>query len=332
MSWIYLTEPGARLTERGGCYVISRENETICEIPKEVAEGAVIIDTVQVSSHVVTDFLKRGLPLTWLSSTGKFFGRLETTQNQDVMRQAEQFALQEDDKFRVDLSRRIIFAKVYNQITVLRRYNRSANDPDIDKAIHDIRRTADNLHKAETINSIMGYEGTMARIYFAALGHIMPDEFKFEKRTRQPPTDRFNSMLSFGYTLLMYDFYTAIVNVGLHPYVGFLHSLSNGHPALASDLMEPWRPAIVDSMCLSLVSHHEIRAEQFIQDTENDGVYLDKIGRRIFIKAYEKKMQSLNKYFDGNYSWRHTIEMECRSYSLALDRKNFELMRQLIIR
>lgn len=332
LSWLYITEEGARLNRQGGHYIIKRENEIICEVPEGLVEGVVLIDQVQVSSSVIVDCLRRNLPVTWLSTTGRFYGRLTSTQNQDVLRQAEQFALAEEDKFRLELAKRIVFGKIYNQMTVLRRYNRTAKSTTIDEALQYMRAIADKLHMAESIESIRGYEGAIARRYFAELGSMLPDDFSFARRSRRPPLDRFNSLLSFGYTLLLYDFYTAIVNTGLHPYVGFLHSLRNGHPALASDLMEPWRPAIVDSMCLSLISHHELHAEHFIEDEMTGGIYLDRIGRRVFICAYEKRMQSINRYFKGEYSWRYTVGMECNSYSLALDRKDVELLRPLVIR
>lgn len=332
MSWIYVTEPGARFGKRGGNYVISRENETICEIPAATAEGAVIVDTVQVSSAVIVDFLQRGLPLTWLSTRGQFFGRLESTMNQNVLRQREQFYLRDDEDFTLALSKRIIFGKIYNQMTVLRRYQRSTDSQSIPQALIQIRAIADHLESAKSTEEIMGYEGSIARIYFNEIGKLPEKAFRFEKRSKRPPKDRFNAMLSFGYTLLMYDFYTAISNCGLHPYVGFLHALKTGHPALASDLMEPWRAAVVDGMCLSLVSHHEIREENFQKNEDNGGTYLDKIGRRIFIRAYERKMQSVNRYFKGGYSWRHTIQMACDAYSLAISRKNVDDLRPLIIR
>lgn len=332
MSWLYVTELGAQLTKKGGQYVVRRENETICEVPAALVEGVTLIDSVQVSSAVIVDFLSRGIPLTWLSTEGKFFGRLESTSHQNVLRQQKQFALTEDDAFAKALARQIIFGKIYNQMTVLRRYNRKAQREDVEKALVQIRAVADKLHRTASIEEIMGIEGIIARTYFSALSAVLPEEFRFEKRTRRPPEDPFNSMLSFGYTLLMYDFYNAILNCGLHPYVGFLHALRNGHPALASDLMEPWRPAVVDSFSASLVTHHEIRPEHFRKDEETGGVYLDRVGRRIFLMAYEKKMRSVNKYFGGSYSWRHTVGMECESYSLALERKDLTLLRPLIIR
>lgn len=332
MSWIYITEAGARLTKKGGRYIISRENEVVGEVPAATVEGAAVIDHVEVSAAVLVDFLKRGIPFTWLSSKGEFYGRLESTMDQDVMRQKLQFAMRDDEPFSFGLSRMIVFGKLYNQMTLLRRYNRTKEDEKIDMARRNIRAAADRLHQARTIEDIMGYEGIAARFYFAALGAVVPEAFRFDKRTRQPPKDPFNSLLSFGYTLLMYDFYTAITQAGLHPYVGFLHALRNGHPALASDLMEPWRPAVADAVALALVSRKEIRPEHFQKSETNDGIYLDRVGRRIFLAAYEKKMQSPSKYFGGTYSWRHTLRMQVRSFSLALARKDISLFKPLVIR
>ena len=96
MSWIYVTEPGAKLAKQGGRYVISRENETICEVPSAVVEGVTLFDSIQISSSVIVDFLERNIPLTWLSSTGRFFGRLESTDHQNVLRQKEQLRLRKE--------------------------------------------------------------------------------------------------------------------------------------------------------------------------------------------------------------------------------------------
>lgn len=332
MSWLYITEEGARLSRRGGHYIISREKETLCEVPSALVEGIILIDSVQVSSAIVVDLLRRGIPLTWLSSRGSFFGRLESTAHQNVFRQEKQFSLRVQSDLCLALSKRIIFDKIYNQMTILRRYNRERQDPSIDTALHNIRAAADRLHQAETTDQVMGYEGIISKFYFYALGTLVPESFQFRKRTRQPPKDPFNSLLGFGYTLLMYDFYTAIENLGLHPYVGFLHALKNGHPALASDLMEPWRPAVVDALCLSMTARGEITADLFDRAEPEGGVYLNRVGRRIFIQKYEKKMSSVNRYFQGAYSWRHTIMMQCESFCQALSEKNAECLKPLVIR
>ena len=331
MTWLYVTEPGLRVTKNGGHIVLIQENEVVCKIPSETVEGVTVIDSVQVSSAVISFLLLKKVPVTWLSSGGKYFGRLESTQSHDVFCQKEQFDLLADTEFCLLLAKKVINCKIYNQRTVLRNYNRRAKLDSVVELYQKIKYLSEKIDGAETVEVIMGYEGSIARNYFQALGQLVPEDFHFDTRTKQPPRDRFNAMLSFGYTLLLYDFYTAIQNTGLHPYIGFLHALKNGHPALASDLMEPWRAAIVDSLCLSLINHNEIKPGSFTQSPEG-GTYLDRMGRKIFIREYERKMKSVNSYFGGQYSWRHTIQMECDSYRLAIHRKDIEALKPLVTR
>ena len=332
MSWLYLTEVGAKLGMKEGHYVISRGEENIAEIPAEIVEGITLIDKVQVSSKIIVDCLERNVPVTWLSTEGQFFGRLESTSNRDILQVKAQFEALENYAFRLDLSRMVVFRKIYNQRTILRNYNRRAKSTDVRSIYEKIGILMGKIRSAGSVDEIMGYEGAVSRLYFKALNVFLPREFQFERRTRRPPRDYFNSMLSFGYTLLLYDFYNAIVNSNMNPYIGFLHTLHKGHPALASDLMEPWRAAVVDSFCLAMVTHHEIDDTYFIKNDDNGGVYLNRVGRRIFLKAYERKMRSMNSYFNGKYSWRHTVQMECDSYRQAIHKKDPILLRAMVIR
>ena len=184
--------------------------------------------------------------------------------------------------------------------------------------IHNMMTMADHLKTAEDRESLMGYEGMAAKIYFSALGKIVDPAFSFEKRSKRPPLDPFNSLLSFAYTLIMYELFTAITNEGLHPYVGFLHALKEHHPALASDLLEEWRAVLADSFVMALVQHHEIKEEHFCHDEESRGVYLTSEGRKIFFRAYEKKMRSTNQYIDGKHSFRRSLNYQVAQYSQAL--------------
>ncbi len=331
MSYVYITEDGVRIQKKGGRFLVGRNLEILFEIPEETLEGLVLIGSVQVSSQAMISLLQLGVPVTWLSGTGKFFGRLESTSHVHVIKQQKQILLQESPLF-LELGRQIILAKVHNQLTVLRQYNRRAKLTIIHNDIELMRRIRKDIHRAATREELMGYEGIIARIYFHAVGQLMPEEFSFSKRTRQPPLDPFNSMLSFGYTLLMYDMYTAISNQGLHPYFGFLHALKNHHPALASDLVEEWRPVLIDSMALSLVHHHEITAEHFQQSEEREGIYLTKEGRSIFIKAYERKLHALNQYVDGKQTFRKSLETQAQWLSRVIMEENIELYRPIYIR
>lgn len=318
MSFVYLTDDGLLVRKSGGRFIVGRNEEELFSLPVEDIEGIVLMGRIQVTSAVMTECLKRDIPLTWLSHEGIFFGRLESVKQSNAERYYRQVIAMEEGTFTRAMAKKIIEAKVHNQLTVLRRYYRTEKREAVADAFRQIMAIQKGLHRDLTTEQIMGYEGIISRFYFQALGKIVPEEFRFEKRSRRPPLDAVNSMLSFGYTLLMYEVYTAISNCGLYPGFGFLHTLRKDHPALASDLMEEWRAPIIDSMVLSLISHHEIREEHFWRSEERPGVFLTNDGRKIFLRAYEKKMRTMNQYREGKMSYRQTVQSQVRSYASAL--------------
>lgn len=317
MSFVYITEENAKLQKKGGRYLVGRNLEIVLEIPEETLEGLVLIGNIQVTADAVTSLLRQGIPVTWLSHTGRFFGRLESTNHVDVFRQQKQVLMQGSQTF-FNLSKKIVSAKVHNQLIVLKRYNRRYQDTAIDQCINSINVMSKLIPGTKDIESLMGYEGRIAKEYFKAVGALMPEGFEFSTRTRRPPLDPFNSLISFGYTLLMYEFYTAITNHGLSPYFGFMHKLKNHHPALASDLMEEWRPVLIDSLVIGLIHHHELLPEHFYTNENKPGLYLTRDGRNKFIRAYEKRLKSMNRYLDENMSYRKAIDYQTGKFSQAL--------------
>lgn len=317
MSYVYITEENARIQKKNGRFLVGRNLEILFEIPEETLEGLVLIGSIQVSSQAMISLLQLGIPVTWISGKGKFFGRLESTSHVNVFKQQQQVLVQ-DSPFALELAKKVILAKIHNQIVLVQRYHRRKNSDFLAKSITQMQALRKHVHTVSSREELMGYEGSISRVYFAALGHIVPEEFSFSKRSKQPPLDAFNAMLSLGYTLLMYDEYTAISNQGFHPYFGFLHALKNHHPALASDLMEEWRAVIVDSMVLSLISHHEILPEHFIRSEDGVGVFLTRDGRTIFLRAYEKKLRSLNPYGEQKQTYRKSLETQVGTYGQAL--------------
>ncbi len=185
------------------------------------------------------------------------------------------------------MSRKIIRAKVRNQLTILRRYARNLDeDINIDTQIDNIKSVRSYIGECARISELMGYEGIISRLYFEALGKIVPPSFSFSKRSKQPPRDEFNAMLG-------------------HPFVGVMHSLGKGHPALVSDLIEEWRAPIIDSMVLSMVSRNMVELSDF--DNSDKGCYLTTEGRKGFLIAYNKKIRSENQYIDDRKSYRESI-------------------------
>lgn len=319
MSFVYITEQGAKIQKRGNVFQVGRNLELLMEIPAETIEGLVLMDGVQLSSAAITELLRLGIPVTWFSTQGRFCGRLETTKDVDVFKQQQQI-LAIDAPFSLEVARLMITAKIHNQLTLIRRYRRNnlEHESQLNGLCVKLGIMKVKAKTAQSKEQLMGYEGIAARYYFEALGLMVAEPFSFKERSKQPPLDEFNSMLSLGYTLLMYEIYTAICNQGLSPYFGMNHALKNHHPALASDLMEEWRPIIIDSLVMSLVSHHEIGLEHFYKSAENDGVYMTREGRAIFLRAYEKKMRTQNKYLEGKHSYRHSLVMQTRAFSEAL--------------
>lgn len=317
MSFAYITEKGTTVSKREGCFVVSRNKETLFEIPKETLENLVLIGSIQITSSAICELLGSGIPMTWISATGRFLGRLESPGHVRIFKQKKQFLLQ-DQPFSLEMGRRIILAKIHNQLTLLRHYNYQRKIPTVTIDIHNMMTMAKQVKLAENKEEVMGYEGMAAKIYFSALGEIIDPRFSFQRRSKRPPLDPFNSMISLAYTLIGYEIFTAVVLEGLHPYVGCLHELKEGHPALVSDLLEEWRPVLADSFVLSLIQHHEIKPEHFYHDEETDGIFLTPQGRKIFLGAYEKKLRSTNQYFEGKHSYRRTLSYQTAQYSQSL--------------
>ncbi len=316
MNIAYMTEPGLQLSKRGGTFVIAKHGAVIQKIPAAQLEGIVVCDAAQITSQAMVACLQRGIPLTWISSRGACFGRLESTSCSHILQHQQQLQCQHTP-FSLAMGRKVIQGKIHNQITLLRRYQRNVPEAGIARTIHVMKAVGQKVGKAADSQHIMGYEGLAARLYFAALGSMMEPALYARSRSMRPPRAPFNSLISFGYTLVFYELYTALLQCGLHPYIGFLHALRNDHPALASDLLEEWRPVLIDSLALSLLRRGEMTAEDF-EGTPQTGVYLTAGSRKKFLCAYEQKMNQCHQYGGAARSFRHTLRHQAKRYYQAV--------------
>lgn len=290
MSFLYVYESDAKIGVQDNCIVVESGKQNLKRtLPIEGVESVIIFGNASLSSSCVRQLMERDISLTWLSTEGKFYGRLESTRNVNITRQRQQFLCGEDEKFCLEFSKKIVSAKVKNQITVLRRYNRSRSEIPVFNSIEEMGKLLHAIEYDYSKEELMGHEGMAARHYYKALSAIVEPEFTFSGRNRQPPRDPFNSLLSFAYTLLMYDLYTAVVNRGLNPYASFLHSIRSGHPALCSDLMEEWRAVLADSLALYVTSKGIINSKDFDKPNHEGGVYLNRDASKIYIGEYEKR-------------------------------------------
>ena len=167
------------------------------------------------------------------------------------------------------------------------------------------------------------------------LSKIIKPEFKFYGRNRRPPKDPFNSLLSFGYTLLLYEIIAKLESCGLNPYCGILHKERDNSPALASDLMEEWRAVLVDSIVMKMIQGNEVNYDDFESDCDSNGIYIRNDALKKFIKQFESKLTSKTKYleYDNNScSFREAISIQCYKVVEAIKLSDSEVYKAIIIR
>ncbi len=321
MSILYVTEHGATVSIEQNCVKVKKEKENFCRsIPLETLESINIMGKSQLTTQCAEVCLQKGIPVSYYSPHGKYFGKLQSTGHVHVERQRQQSKLYHTP-FALELGKKIMEAKLNNQEVLLRRYERNS-DINVEQERLELRRAKNKIRTSKDIEQLIGYEGIGARAYFRGLGKLVQEEFYFSKRTRRPPRDAFNSMLSLGYSLLMNEIYGKLENKGLNPYFGFVHQDREQHPTLASDMMEEWRPVIVDSTVMSLVNGHEISIDDFYQDIEHPGVFLTKDGMHIFLKKMEATQRRDTKYLDYvtySTSFRRAIELQIGQLVKAIE-------------
>jgi len=262
--------------------------------------------------------------LSYLTERGRFLARVQGPVSGNVLLRREQYRRADDPEASADLARSFVSAKVANSRVVLQRVlrdhaERVAGIP-VQKSVGTLARVLKDLAHAESIDSVRGLEGDAAHAYFGVFDDLImhqKDDFRFAGRTRRPPTDAVNSLLSFLYTLLVHDAASALEAVGLDPQVGFLHRDRPGRPGLALDMMEEFRAFLADRLVLSLVNRRQVRRAGF-ETRETGGVYMDESTRKTILTAYqERKQEEIRHPFLGE---KTTVGMLVHLQALLLAR------------
>lgn len=320
MGFLYVNESGAVIGVEGNRCTVKYKGGMKKLIPIESLEGITILGQSQVTTQCLEECMARGISLSYFSKGGKYFGRLHSTGHVNTARQRKQCALYDTD-FAVQLSRKIISAKLKNQSVVLKRYEKSKNLNLLEeqKMLAICRR---KVMECDSIPEIIGFEGQGAKYYFRGLAKCIDEEFVFQGRSKRPPRDEFNSMISLGYSILMNEVYDKIETKGLNPFFGFLHRDAEKHPTLASDMMEEWRAVIVDTMVMSLINGHEIHKEDFTKNLDEPGCYLTRSGLKVFLNKLERKFQTEVRYLqyvDYAVSFRRAIFLQIEQLVKAIE-------------
>jgi len=288
MSTLYIVEQGTTLRKTSHRLVIEKEGEVILVVPEIKLEKIFIFGNVQISTQALKFLLSSGIDTAFFTLSGKFLGRLVSGVSKNIPLRIAQFEKYKDKEFTLKISTTFLQAKIDNYRTFLQKYQRNHPEIDFTEPLEKLSELKSTISRKETLNSLRGVEGMCSAVYFKAYAKMFRKGLKFNQRTRRPPRDPINALLSFGYTLLTNEMTSILLAHGMDPQIGFLHSLSYGRPALSLDLIEEFRTPIIERLVLEVVNKEIIKKQDFIM--EGEGVRLKEKAIKQFLAQYEKRM------------------------------------------
>lgn len=294
---LYITSPDSYLAKEGETVLIKNGEETKLQVPIHNLEGIVCFGYTGASPGVMQLCAERNVALSFFSESGRFLARVTGKINGNVLLRRKQYRTADNEAEKLELARHFILGKVYNCRCVLQRFLRdhTGSDPNgiVALRVNSLSHILNRIEQAETIEAVRSIEGEAARGYYGVFNQLILEQkesFMFNGRNRRPPLDRINALLSFLYTLLAHECAAALETVGLDPQVGFLHKERPGRASLALDLMEEFRPYLVDRLALSLVNNRQIDGAGFVVK-ESGGVVMNDEVRKEVITAWQKRKQ-----------------------------------------
>ncbi|ASC69569.1 CRISPR-associated endonuclease Cas1 [Halomicronema hongdechloris C2206] len=319
MTTLYITDQGSYLRVRHQQFQVFHNQELRCSVPASRISHVVLFGCCNVSHGAVRLALQRRIPLLYLSNKGRYFGRLQTTGQAKLEYLTQQVYKAQDPDFVRTQAASIIIGKLHNSRILLLRLNRRRKTEAATQAIATLAELMQTVPSAESVEAMLGREGTGANLYFQAYASLLKGQFEFEKRTR-PPTDPVNSLLSLGYTLLSQNVHAMVEGVGLHTHFGNLHKPQANRPSLVCDLVEEFRAIAVDSLVAYLINSNIFSPDDFTPPDARGGVYLHPDAMKRFLKHWEEKLQQSVTHPHSGYkvSYRRCLELQVWEYVACL--------------
>ncbi|ONN27907.1 hypothetical protein XJ44_01485 [Thermosipho affectus] len=297
---IFLFSHGIFIGKKGESFLFTLNNEKNV-IPAYKISSINIFGIFTISRQAVELAAKYSIPIIINNSICKNITTINIPFSKNNFLRKKQVELSSDEKLKLELSKKMIIGKIRNMEITLKKKNIKINyTPYIYK-----------INKASTSDEIIGIEGIVSRNYFENFGNIL-NNFTFNTRTRRPPKDPINSLLSFGYTILYNLVHSILLSIGLDPYFGFLHTTQYGRGSLALDLMEEFRPLIIDTSVIKVINKSMIKEKDFIK--ENNGIYLKQKARKKFVNVILKRLLDKHYYdkMGGSIEYIRIIESQAR--------------------
>jgi CRISP-associated protein Cas1 len=296
MGTLYINQDDVFIGKTDERLQVKAKNQILQDVPLIHLDGVVILGRATISPAAIAELLQRKIPLTFLSDTGHFLGKLEPELTKNIFVRDAQWKAAGETPQAIHVVRGFIRGKLKNYRISLLQTQREHPELNLTSAITQIANIIPKLDNTQNIDSLRGLEGAGSAAYFGVFQQLIrADGFTFKARHR-PATDPVNSLMNFGYTLLRHDVQSAINIVGFDPYLGYLHVQRYGRVGLAFDLMEEFRPLVADNMILNAINRRLLTPNDFTIEPISNVVRLSDAGRKVFLTLYEKKKQSEFKH------------------------------------
>jgi len=329
VSTLYILERGTALKVKYQQFNIFQQKKLLYKVPVNQIEHIFLFGYCHLSHGAIQTALFRNITITYYSSQGYYLGQLQGLIQPKLKYIMQQIQCNNDKSFVRQQAAKIVRAKLHNSRILLMRLNRRNPNETTKKAITELKKINNSISAASSLETLRGYEGKGANIYFHGLSSLFRGEFIFSKRTSRPPRDPINSLLGYGYTLLFQHLLSIVQLAGLHTELGNLHNPRNNHPALVLDLMEEFRAQIVDSLVVYLVNKKIFSARDFTLPNEGGGVYLKQDSLKTFLKHWSEKLSSelTHYHIQKKVSLRTCLEVQVKAYiSCLMEKQDYQPM------
>lgn len=304
LNTLYILTPESYLYNRNETVCIRIGGQEKVAVPAITIDSIICFGVMTISTPLIGFCAKNGISITFLSPNGQFYARVCGPVSGNVLLRKKQYESLSDRNFACTLVRDILYAKIRNSKNVLMRSARNSQGPasdEIYKAAARLSELADSLAVCEEIDSMRGIEGVCAQTYFSQFDNMLltgDAGFRFDVRSRRPPRNEVNAVLSFAYTLLTKEIQSAMEAVGLDPAAGYLHTLRPGRVSFALDLLEEFRAPLCDRFVLAMFNRGQLGQKDF--ETDSQAVYLNEKGRRVVLQSWQKrKLETIEHPFLG---------------------------------
>ncbi len=314
---LYVQATRAKVSKNGETLEVSVDDVPQTSVRIMDVSQVVVMGNVYVTTPTLHELMRREIPVTWHSFGGWFLGHTAGIGHKNVELRTAQYRASFDEKVCLRIARDLVRAKILNCRTLLRRNWRGEDKPD--GLVDELKRDSDECVRSADLPELLGKEGMAAQRYFGNFARLIKQDddaanirFDFTRRNRRPPTDPVNALLSYAYSLLVRTWTVTLSAVGFDPYRGFYHQPRYGRPALALDMMEPFRPLIADSSVIQAINNGEVRPSDFISVAGS--VALTNDGRKRFIAAFERRLghEITHPLFGYKVSYRRLLEIQAR--------------------